>query len=262
MSVNDKLTAVRTARKKRPAKILTIDIERLPGLAYAFDQKTKFIPARNFVQQPETVCFAARWYGQSRMIFESVWKDKQRMIERSWELYDEADAVITFNGRRFDNNHLRGAWLKADMPAPRPWKDIDLFTMAKGKFGFISNGLDHITRELGYTGKTMSYNIATTQAAVNGDKTAQRDLKTYNMGDVELTEWLYDRLASYLPTHPHFGQTDKMSCNSCGSRDLEEQVSNYKAVLLEYKLFRCNVCGSQVRGNFNVARVAVTRGVA
>lgn len=253
-------------RKKRPhpnqGRILTIDIERLPGVAYAFDQKTQFISYRNFIEQPRTICWAARWQGQSRMLFESAWKDEEKMLRKSWELFDQADAVVTFNGRRFDVPHLRGAWLKAGFPPPRPWKDIDLYTMAKNRFGFISNSLDHITKELGYTGKTDHYSILLAQAAVDGDKEAQKRLKAYNASDVELTEWLHDRLLGHLPTHPHLSHSSEVICNQCSSKNLTQLPSKYKAVLLEYTMFRCDNCGGIVRANWNTARVATTRGVS
>lgn len=261
-SILDDLDNLKKQKPKRQARILTIDIERLPGVAYAFDQKVNFLSYRNFIEQPKTICWAARWEGQSRMMFEAVWKDEEKMLRRSWELFDEADAVVTFNGRRFDVPHLRGAWLKAGFPPPRPWKDIDLYTMAKNKFGFISNSLDHITRELGYTGKTDHYSIPLAQAAVDGDKAAQKRLKEYNSGDIELTEWLHERLLGYLPTHPHFGRTSKVTCNQCGSKELTVQPNNYKAVLLQYQMFRCDNCGGIVRSNWNVARTAISRGVS
>lgn len=253
--------AVRAQRKGRPDRILTIDIERLPGLARVFDQKTSFVSYRNFREQPRTICWAARWYGQSRVIFEAEWKDPQRMLDRAWELFDEADAVVTFNGDRFDIPHLQGAWAIAGYAPPSPYKSIDLYKSVKNRFGFISNGLDHTTRMLGYTGKTTHYSIDLAEAALNGDRQAQKELRTYNAGDIELSEWLYDRVAAWDHNHPHMGRSKEISCNRCGSQELTAERKPYAAVLLEYTLYRCDVCKGMVRGNWNTARKAITRGV-
>lgn len=256
-------SSLKDKRKMEHAgRILTIDIERLPGLARVFDQKTNFVSYRNFREMPRTICWAARWKGQKRMLFEAEWKDPEAMLRKSWELFDQADAVVTFNGKRFDVPHLKGAWIKAGYPAPRPWKDIDLFAMGRRKFGFISDSLDNVTKELGYTGKTDAYSITLAEAAVGGDKAAQKRLKEYNAGDIVLTEWLHDRLLGHLPTHPHLGRTSKITCNQCGGKELTEQPNNYKAVLLQYQMFRCDNCGGIVRSNWNVARTAISRGVS
>lgn len=250
----------RKMRRRPPARILTIDIERLPGKAWAFDQRTNFIPYRNFIEPPRTICWAARWLGQSRMMFRAEWLDPDRMVTHAWELFDQADAVISFNGIRFDMQHLRGMWLTAGLKPPRPWKNIDLYRQVK-QFGFLSNSLDYTARQLGFTGKTVHYSIEMAHAAVSGDKEAQRQLRAYNSADVELTEFLHERLLGWMPNHPHMGRSLEQSCNQCGSTDLEKLPSRYRAVVLTYDMFRCQDCGGIVRANFNAVRVASTTGV-
>ena len=244
------------------AKVLTIDIERLPGTAYAFDPKTRYLPASSWITPPRTICWAARWYGQKRPIFEAEWIDRDRMVERSWELYDSADAVITFNGRRFDNKHLKSLWFEHGLAMPSPWKDIDLFVMAKSTFGFEFKSLDYLTKRLGRPGKELHYNMWLAQAACDGDKGAQKEMRTYNVGDIELTEWLADRMRGWMPQHPFLGTFgDEKRCNQCGSDDLVLQPNRYRAVVLDYALYRCQNCGGNVKGGW-VARAANTRGVA
>lgn len=247
-------------KASRAAKILIIDIERLAGKAYAFDPKTHYISAGNWIEWPRTVCYAARWYGEKDYIFESEWDDKDSMIRKSWELYDEADIVVTFNGIRFDDKHLRTLWLENGYPPPRPWKSVDLFAIVK-QFGFESKSLDSVTKRLGRPGKLSRYDVWETQAAVNGDKEAQESLKVYNVGDIELTEWLYDRLRGWIPNHPFMGVNgeDKV-CNQCGSDDLKLQPTRYRAVVVDYALYRCNHCGANIRAGWH-ARAAGTRGV-
>lgn len=242
------------------SKILTLDIERLAGTAYAFDPKTRYIGASNWITPPRTVCWAARWYGQKRPMFEAEWIDRDRMVQRSWDLYDQADIVVTFNGIRFDNKHLRSLWFEAGLPQPRPWKDVDLFAISARQMGFEFKSLDFLTRRLGRPGKQLHYNVWQTQAACNGDKAAQRELRTYNCGDIELTEWLYDRFRGWIPSHPFIGTGDERRCNQCNSENLTLQPNRYRAVLVDYSLFRCDDCGGLLRGSWE-ARVARVRGV-
>ncbi len=244
----------------RQANILILDVERLPGTAYAWGPKTKYIPPRQFIEWPSLLCFAARWYGQKRIMFHSAWRDRDLMLQSAWKLYDQADIVVTYYGTRADNPWLKTEWLEAGMSPPRPWKDVDLYRTV-AQFGFESRSLDTVTRRLGRPGKETFYSMDKAWAAYNGDRQAQRELRTYNSGDVELTEWLLDRLRGWMPNHPHLGSWgDEKRCNQCGSADLTLQPSRYRAVLIDYALYRCDVCGGNVRGAWH-SRAAVTRGV-
>lgn len=257
------LRQAQSPRVKAAARILTIDIERLPGTAYLWEPKTRYVPPRNFIEWPRLLCFAARWYGQKRVIFEAEWKKggRERMVQRAWELYDEADIIITYNGRRFDNKHLKTDWLQANYPPPRPWKDVDLYQVVSRHFGYESKSLDSVTRRLGRPGKESFYDIAQSFAAANGDKAAQKRLREYNIGDIELTEWLADRLRPWIHNHPHVGAAStEPSCNRCGAKELEKQPTQYRAVLIDYVMYRCTNCGGMVRGAWH-ARGHVVQGV-
>lgn len=256
--------ALARAVKRAPkdtARILTIDIERLPGEAYAFDARTEYIRPSQWIRAPRTVCWAARWYGEKTPIFEAEWIDPDAMVHRAWELYDEADAVITYNGIRFDNKHLKGMWLTSGLKLPRPWKDIDLIRPAR-QFGFVSASLDYVTKTLGRPGKVDKYDAEVARAACAGDERAQRKLRRYNVGDIELTEWLYDRFRGWIPNHPYLGAPagDGKTCNQCGSDKLTAMPTRYRAVVIDYMLLRCDRCGGHVRAGWH-ARAANTRGV-
>lgn len=245
--------------KKATARILTIDIERLPGLARVWEPRTKYVPPRQFVKWPELICFAARWYGTKEPIFASAWEDgRAAMIAKAHALYQEADVVVTFNGIRFDNKHLRSDWLLEGLAPPKPWKDVDLYRVAT-QFGFESRSLDSLTRRLGRGGKAMHYSMELAEAAAAGDSKAQAALRRYNVGDVELTEWLYDRLRGYIPGHPHPVVSEKPACNQCGSEDLKRD-GTYRAVVIDYSLYQCRKCGGWVRGTWH-SKAALARGV-
>lgn len=245
----------------RDLRILTIDIERLPGKAWVFDQKTNFISYRNFDEDPRTICAAWRWYGQRQVEFAAEWDGgHEAFIRRTWDLYHEADIVYTYNGIRFDNAILRGDWLTYGLRPPRPWKDVDLYAVMR-QFGFISKSLDYTTKRLGRPGKQLHYSVDMAADAVNGDEKARRKMGKYNRGDIELTEWLADYLRPWIKNHP-FPRAlgDEHQCNHCGSSDLELDGRRYRAVVLDYAAYQCRRCGGWVRGGWE-ARASNTRGV-
>ena len=247
--------------KNSGAKILIVDIERLPGLARIWDQKTRFVHINNFTKLPSLLCVAAKWYGSKQTEFLSVWDDADHMVKRIWEMYDEADIVVTYNGVRFDNRHLKSEWLLAGMPPPRPWKDVDLYAVNSRTFGFESKSLQHLCYRLGLDLKSGHYDAVLAEKCVDGDAKAQAKMRRYNVGDVKITEQAYDRLRGWMPGHPHMGinvSDEIRTCNQCSSENLQRNGTKL-AEQIVYTLYRCLDCGANVQSTRH-ARAAVTRG--
>lgn len=238
--------------------ILSVDIERLPGLAPVWDQRTRFIPAKQWVRYPRMICAAAGWYGQPAKFY-AEWH-KTDYLQALWRLYDAADIVVGFNTVRFDNRHLRTEWLRAGLKPPSPWKDVDLYQVAARSFGFDSKSLAHLCAQLGLPGKTGAYDPAVAEAAAAGDKQARAELRTYNVGDVEANWAVYDRLRGWIPGHPHMHVTDDPVCNQCGSTDVVK-TGTYRAITRDYPRYRCRACGANIRLAHYSGRVATTRGI-
>lgn len=241
-------------------KILTLDIERLPGLATVWDQRTRFIPVSQWTRLPSLLCVAAKWYGKRPVEFHAAWDDYDAMVQASWDLIDQADFLVTFNGKRFDFPHLQGAWLQAGLTPPTTVKHVDLFQVARSSFGFESKSLAHLCERLGISGKNWRYDPTVAQAAVDGDEAAQKRMRTYNANDVRITERVYEALRPWISTHPHpVVDHDKARCNACGS-DRLERAGTYLAAVMEYAQYRCSDCGAIIRAG-HVRRAARTRGV-
>jgi hypothetical protein len=245
-----KLAAIPRSERAKATKILVIDIERLPGMTPIFDQRTQgFIPVSKWTRLPSLLCFAAKWHGERKTEFHAAWDDHAAMVQRAWELYDQADIVVTYNGVRFDNKHLKSEWLLAGMPPPRPWKDVDLYAVNSRTFGFESKSLQHLCYRLGLDLKSGHYDAVLAEKCVDGDAKAQAKMKRYNVGDVKITEQAYDRLRGWMPGHPHMGinSSDEIrTCNQCSSENLQRNGTKL-AEQIVYTLYRCLVrMGSRV----------------
>lgn len=257
MSLVEKLAA-------NTAKILVIDIERRPGLTTIWDQKTRFVSVRNWIRMPETLCWAAQWYGSNEMMFESAWADRDSMIIASWELFDQADIVVGWNSISFDEKHLRSDWLLAGLDPPRPWKSVDLIRTMRSQFGFPSNSLAHVTQRLEIPTKEGHYDAEVAELALAGDPDAQRAMQEYNQADVTATLAAYERLLPWIKSHPHVAdmpvdEPNAVTCNKCGSSDLARE-GTYLAQQIRYLLHRCRNCGGLVRSTRH-SRAANTHGV-
>ena len=239
-----------------PPKILTLDIERLPGQATVDfwglgDYKGRRIHADCVTEWPRTICFAWRWYGAKRIEFAAEWQDVgyEGMLRKAWELYHEADIVCGHNLAGFDSKKLVAEWVTLGWTPPSPWKTVDTLKAARARASFESNTLDALLTRLGLQGKTDRYSVDVARAAVAGDKGAQRKIRRYNQGDIEATDALLSALLGWIPNFPHVGlySGDEDCCGNCGG-ELKANDWAYTAVTA-YARYHCQNCGAWFRRN-------------
>lgn len=70
------------------------------------------------------------------------------MLKQIHALLNEADAVVHYNGAKFDIPTLNKEFILHGLPPPAPYKQIDLLRTARSQFKFPSNKLDYIAQAL------------------------------------------------------------------------------------------------------------------
>lgn len=244
------------------ARILTIDIETSPNLAYVWDLWRDKVGPAMLKDNGQVICWAAKWYGHKRVLFASDHHDGHDvMVAKARDLIDEADIVITYNGKRFDQKHLRREFLLADLAPPSPVKDVDLYEVVKQRFAFASNSLNHVSGRLEIGAKVKHAGFDLWRGCMADDPASWAKMKAYNVGDVRLTEDLYVRLLPWIGNHPHVAVAAglELTCNRCGSTDLERE-GDVTAVVMSYAMYRCQSCRGLVRASYP-RRLARTRGI-
>jgi hypothetical protein len=244
--------------KQREVKTLIVDIERLPGRFAAdfWDMnafKNRRIHADQVLEWPSTVCFAAKWYETGKRVFSAAWDvGADAMYEAAFELYDQADIAITYNGIGFDNKHLTSGWTERGMGRPSVWKDVDLLRVARQSQGWESKTLDAVCKRLGIEAKNDKYDVQTARDAMAGVKAAQRKLKRYNANDVDITGAVYERLLPYCKSHPHVAPSlglERPTCPRCGSTDVA-RTGTYSPAVYNYLAYKCNACSGPFRTTY------------
>ena len=81
-------------------KILILDIETAPNLVHAWGLWDQSIGLNQIVKPTYTLCWAAKWLGKKQVFFRDH-KEKE-FVKDIYELLTEADAVVHFNGCKFD----------------------------------------------------------------------------------------------------------------------------------------------------------------
>lgn len=229
-------------------KILFLDIETTPNLAYVWGLWNQNVSINQMVNSTEVMCFGARWYGQRKVHFRSIHHDgKVEMLKAIHELLNEADAVVGWNSAAFDMKHLRREFVENDMLPPSPSKDIDLMKVARQQFKFPSNKLDYVAQKLGIGAKVKHSGFELWINCMAGDEKSWREMKKYQIQDVNLLVDLYEKFLPWIKTHPpHLA--DGLSCPNCGSGHLQSRGlarTNSGA----YQRYQCQNCGKWLRGN-------------
>lgn len=224
-------------------KILALDIETRPNLAYVWDLWDQNVNLSALVEHQSVICWVAKWIGNPEAEFRSVHHDGQdKMIRRAWALLDEADVVMHYNGKRFDVPHLNREFLRLDLAPPSPYKQIDLLQTARKEFKFASNKLAHVAPQLGLEGKVSHEGFALWIKCMAGDDEAWERMREYNLRDVLLLEELYDKLRPWIRQHPSVGAHHGLDvCPGCGSSKLTKR--GYSVLTTgRYQRFQCEDC--------------------
>lgn len=233
---------------------LLLDIETAPNVAHVWGMFQQNINPKAVLASGYTLCWSAKWYGQKTIMFRSIHHHgKEQMVRDIWGLLDEADAVIHYNGTRFDVPTLQKEFLQLAMPPPSPFAQIDLLRTVRREFRFHSNKLDDVLKQLGMEGKVQHKGHQLWIECMNGDPKAWAEMRRYNRRDVKIMEDFYTRLLPWIKGHPNFGlfcADNRSVCNKCGSANLIRQGTR-RTLTQVYPRYQCNDCGSWLRGRFN-----------
>lgn len=231
---------------KHDEKILLIDIEWKPATAYVWRMWDENISPDQLIDHGGMLCFCAKWSGSKDFLFFSEWEDgREGMAQAALDLLNEADAVVTYNGDRYDLPKILGEILLAGLTPPPPVTSIDVLKTVK-KMGFVMNRLAYIGPLLSVGGKVKHEGFNLWKDVMNGKETAKAKMRRYCIQDVRLLEKLYQRVRPFIKNHPHMGATKK-ECGACGSNHVQSR--GYRRTK-HYRIQRvqCQSCGSWSEG--------------
>jgi len=230
-------------------KILLLDIETAPNLVHVWGLWGQNVGTNQIIDSGYVMCWAAKWYGEDEVFFDSIYRSKpKKMIKSIHKLIDEADAVVHYNGSKFDMPTLNKEFLMFGLNPPSPVKQIDLLRTTRRQFKFPSNKLDYIAKVLGLGQKTHHKGHQLWIDCMNKDQEAWVIMEEYNINDVILLERVYDRLLPWITNHPNVSVHDDIVCGCphCGStRHQRRGTAITKAG--KYQRYQCKDCGSWFR---------------
>lgn len=230
-------------------KLLLLDIETAPNTAHVWGLWKQNVGINQILDSSYVMCWAAKWYGEDEIYFDSIQQSKPKMmLRRIHDMLDKADAVIHYNGAKFDIPTLQKEFLLYDLLPPSPIKQIDLLRTARSQFRFPSNKLDYIAQTLGLGKKSAHAGHQLWIDCMNKDPDAWEVMKEYNINDVVLLEAVYEKLKPWIKNHPNVAVHDELvlACPTCGSNHYQRRGEAITKTG-KYQRFQCRGCGSWFR---------------
>lgn len=236
------------------AKVLILDIETAPILAYTWGIWNQNIQPSNIHTDWFCLTWAAKWLFEDKVYSgkltsnEAKTQDDSRIIKGIWQLLNEADIVIAHNGQKFDLPKLNSRFIINKLHPPLPYQQIDTLLHIRRQFGFTSNKLDYVNHLLNLPRKKENDGMPLWVGCYKGDTKCLSEMLAYNIEDVRILEETYLRIRAWIKPHPNMGlfilDETQDRCPSCGSNDLKAEGKEYKTTANSYEQFRCNNCGS------------------
>jgi len=229
-------------------KILTLDVETSPIIAHVWALWDQTVGLNQIVEPTRVLCFAAKWAHEKRITFSSEWElGHEDMLSAAYNLLDEADIVVHFNGAKFDIPHLNREFDHEKWTPPSPFRQVDLYQTARRVFYLPSNKLEYVTDYCGLGRKMRTGGHELWKGVLAGDPACQARMRRYNIQDVRITEQLYYRWLPWIRAHPSFAAYTQLDvCPACGSDNLQRRGYAYTAQS-RFQQFVCLDCGKWTR---------------
>lgn len=185
-------------------KVLLLDIETAPNLVAVFQLKQTYINPRYIMAHGYTMCFTAKWLGKPDKFFAKTTDGHGLMLDQIHKLLSEADAVVHYNGKKFDMPTLNAEFLLHGYTPIENLVQIDLFTLIRRTFNFPSYKLDYVCQRLGLGSKVSNGGWDTWKQCMDPEHKRHAKawtlMEKYNKGDIVLLERLYKRVRPWFYT--------------------------------------------------------------
>jgi hypothetical protein len=248
---------------KGKAKVLLFDIETAPILAHVWGLWENNVGLNQIVCDWHLLSWSAKWLGSpdSQVMYmdqrnaKNVEDDKS-LLGELWHLLDEAEVVITQNGKHFDQRKVQARFVINKFDPHSSYKHIDLKCEAQRLFGFPSHKLEYMTDKLNKKYKKLKHkNFPGHELWVEclkGNPLAWDEMETYNKYDVLALEELYNNIAPWgININFNVFHDEEEHVCKCGSK---EHIKNgfYRTNMGKFQKYKCKSCGAESRDRHNL----------
>lgn len=245
-------------------RILLFDIETAPMLGYVWGLWDNNVALNQLHSDWHLLSWSAKWLGDSPnniMYMDQRGakniEDDTKLLQGIWKLLDQADIVITQNGKSFDQKKLQARFILNGMKPPSSYRHIDTFILAKKHFAFTSNKLEYMSTKLCTKYRKLKtkefQGFDLWKACLNDDTKAWKEMEKYNKHDVLALEELYTKLIPW-DNSINFNVYDDsvLTTCTCGDKSCLVKYGFTYTNTAKYQRYQCSKCGSETRGRVNL----------
>lgn len=242
-------------------KILLFDIETRPMEVFVWSLGDQHVGLEQIKEDWSILSWAAKWKDKKQIIYRdlrdarNVNNDKL-LLGELWKLLDEADIVITQNGKKFDSKKVNARFIQNGMKKPSSYRHIDTLQISRKVFGFTSNKLAYTTENLNKKYKKLEHKkfpgLSLWKECLNGNLSAWKEMELYNKHDVLALDELYETLKSWDSSiELNIYNEDLHNRCSCGSGKLTKYGFAFTNTG-KFQRYICTDCGSETRARTNI----------
>lgn len=253
--------APRISKVKQPVvgnmpRITTLDIETSYAEATLFRTGEQRINIHQITKPSRLIMVGWKDYNKkTAQVFSEDELGTKGMLKATWDLLNETDILLTFNGNSFDIPIIMGAFMEAGMTPPSPFISVDLYRASR-RGRYMSHKLDYLCKlfgigqKIGHAGEDLWGGI------LRNDPVAWARMRKYCKMDVVITENLFDYLGPWIKNFPNITQwTGEPGCYRCGSKNLLE-AGWHRTNVTAYARRQCKDCGAWNRLTHNKNRLS------
>lgn len=245
------------------AKVLIFDIETAPMLAHVWGLWDNNVGLSQMIADWHVMSWSAKWLDSP--VDEVMYMDQRNskkveddkaILEEIWDLLNEADVVITQNGKHFDQRKLNARFLSNKLGPTSSFKHIDTKLLAQKHFHLPSYKLEYMTEKFCTQYKKLKHKEfpghELWRECLIGNLKAWDEMEVYNKHDVLALEELYNIFAPWETSVNFNLYHDGLEhvCK-CGSKDHTRNGFYYTNVG-QFQRYKCKTCNAETRGIKNL----------
>lgn len=252
-------------------RIVLFDLETIPDLQQALENwcdLSAFTPRHRpgMSASVSSICsFGYRIFGEKKSIGINAWdfsswrrnvNDDSELCASALSVIENADALVTFNGKRFDEKFFLARLAINGLTIPRKIVHIDLCQVVSQNMFLLNNRLKTVAKYLIGDSK-LEHDGWPLWVKVHGGVERKRDvdaeklMSKYNLKDVDLMVPLFKLFRPRLTQIPNYNlfsvaQGAKPVCPFCGSTRMQGRGGYYGKTKV-YRKYWCRDCGGWSR---------------
>lgn len=183
--------------------ILVLDIETMPAVSFHWKSWDENISMDQMREPSRVYSCGMHWLDTSEWLYAEASTPvlEPAMYEFVHREMAKADAIVTYNGDKFDLPRLTSGFIDHNLPALGKLTSIDCIKFIrtlKLPYNSLAYALQHY--KLGKKVKTDGFQLW--RDVYFGDEKARKKMQRYCMGDVRGLANLYKRIRGHIKNHP------------------------------------------------------------